>query len=733
MTISLFPTIWETKTTDSIPFDIFLDNIRSGHWQDLVLPVRAIKDHEARQIAKKKIPSVTLSGMFPERVDSKIQSHSGFIGVDVDDLGNQVEATKSLLAGDPYVYAIFTSVSGLGLCVVMPIEGDRHRDAFAGIANYLLSKYNILVDPTAVNPSRARYVSYDPHIRVNTEASIFKKYLPKEKKKKQAPAIFVQTEFDEIVRQMVERNVACCDDYRDWLKVSFGLADHFGEGGRGYFHSLSACSNKYDADTCDKQYDHALRRKNKDGLKVTISTVYYYAKNAGINVASETTKKISALTTSLKKSGLDVNTIVKNLEKFEGIAPAESQGIVTQAFNSGVDYHGKDTMVDNLLAWLRHNYDLRRNAITRMVENNGKVLDDIGFNSIYIDAKRIFAELSFDLFHKCIMSNRTAEYNPFHEWYAANHDTPYNGEIEKYWSCFTTDDAEKLRDFGTRWLVSIIASTHGIHSPLFLLLAGEVHGKGKTSTFRELLPAAWREPVDYYAESKLDAGKDDDILMCKRILIMDDEFDGKSKSEQKRFKSITDKRTFSLREPYGRSHVDMKRLAVLGGTSQSLHVLSDPTGHRRIIPINILDVDWKARDAVDKTAMFAELYRMYNAGYVWRVFGDDMARLNANTEAFIDFSNEYELLHKYFEKPERDNGDWLTASEIKEVLEVGGQRTILNKIGAELKRTGYTQQIKRFGGRVARVWHVKRKGFGLPGASHGFDMEPPDFASEYEF
>lgn len=101
---------------------------------------------------------------------------------------------------------------------------------------------------------------------------------------------------------MVDANVSCVEDYRDWLTVSFGLADQFGEAGRQYFHQLSSCSSKYETSMCDRQYTHAIKREGRNGSKITIATIYYFAKQAGINVYSEKTKKIASVTSSQKKS-----------------------------------------------------------------------------------------------------------------------------------------------------------------------------------------------------------------------------------------------------------------------------------------------------------------------------------------------------------------------------------------------------------------------------------------------
>jgi hypothetical protein len=162
--LSVYKRIHDIESTEVIPIDIFFENIREGAWQDIVIPIRAIKDKKQRDELKKRIaPSVTLSGTFATRYDDKIIQHSEFIGVDIDDLGANVEAFKAMVAQDKYTYAVFTSISGYGVCIVVRIDPDHHRDAYMGLAKYYLERYKIVVDPTGLNKSRARFVSFDPH------------------------------------------------------------------------------------------------------------------------------------------------------------------------------------------------------------------------------------------------------------------------------------------------------------------------------------------------------------------------------------------------------------------------------------------------------------------------------------------------------------------------------------------------------------------------------------------
>lgn len=703
--LSIYSNIRQTVSKETIELERFINDIKFGKWQDLVNPVRVLKDYEERKKAKMQVPYVTLSGYFAAERNAKgLTTHSGFIGMDIDNISSELNGVKALLSTDPYVYACFMSISGTGLCVIFKIDPERHLDAFNAIADYLIKKYQIVIDPSGKDICRPRFISYDPDAYLNTDAAKFKKYLPKEKKRKIQSTIFVKSEFDEVVKKMVDANVSCVEDYRDWLSVGFGLADHFGESGREYFHLLSSCSAKYERSMCDRQFTHCLRQPQSTG-KITIATIYYFAKQAGINVFSEKTKRIAAATTTQKKAGLSAEQIADNLEKFEGIQKQDAEAIIKQAFQSNADFTSGTSLVENIRSYLRHSYNLRFNTISRRIELNGKDLDDKLINTLFLDAKVIFDDLTFDMFYRVLTSNNTESYNPILTWFEENKDLPSDGTIDQFFQCFETDD--DLPYFGKKWLVSVISSAMGVHSPLVLIYVSEKQGTGKTEAFRRMMPKGLQK---YYGESKLDAGKDDEILMTQKLIILDDEMAGKNKKEADHIKGLTSKQTFSLREPYGRVNVDLNRLAVLCGTTNSKAILNDPTGNRRFIPIEIKSIDFAAYNKIDKDRLFIDAYNLFKSGFEWQLSAEDIERLNSRTDKFQDYSMEYELINKYFMQPVLGGGMDMTATEIKIWLEnKSTQKSIsLRKLGMELKRLGFKCTTKKVNGRAHQMYEVEK-------------------------
>lgn len=710
--ISIYKRGSDTKSQELIPMDIFLDRVQSGFWQDIVLPIRALhSDPSAQDAAKKKAPNVTLSGRFKERKDAEIEEHSGYIGIDIDSLHGEADHYKSILACEPYIHAIFISIRGNGLCCIFKIDGKKHREAFAGISEYLYEKHQIVIDPTSVNVSRARFVSYDPDIYINHKPEKFTQY-PKKKEPKSYPKIiYVKSDFDRIIQQIVDKGANLCENYHEWLRIGFAIADQFGENGRGYYHTISQMSAKYDSGICDKQYNHCV--KANGSKRATIATFYYYAKQAGIATYSAETKEIATIASQGKKSGLAPAQVRENIRKFSDnpIDDADLESILNQVDNgTELPQDDEESLIPQLEAFLKLNYEFKRNEITRYIEMKFTTGEYIAmerkhFNSIYIKAKRQIPKLSFELVERIIDSEFTREYNPIKEWFES-HPCTTEDNIERLFACIVTDNYEMAYLLGRKWLVGIAASVYGQHSPLMFCLAGEKQNTGKTEFFRRLLP---RELQKYYAESKLDAGKDDDILMTQKMIIMDDEMGGKSKADERRLKELLSKQVFSLREPYGKGNVDLVRLACLCGTSNEKRLISDSTGNRRLIPVYVEDIHHAEYNAIDKRDLWAEVYKLYKEGFDYNLTKDEIKMLEASTDQFQFFSLEYELINKHYEPCENESeGVLLTATDIKVYLEkLTGQKLTLDRIGKELSRLKYAQIHKRFGTTTKRVYVVK--------------------------
>ena len=144
-----------------------------------------------------------MSGLFKRHQAADLITHSGFLAIDIDDVDITEYVEK--LKNDTHCTGLFKSISGNGLCFVMPIDPDKHLDAFLGAEKYFFENYGIVIDKSCKDVSRLRYVSYDPDCFINKTAAKFTKYLKKKvvsKLKSTANApIHITSAFDNALNQ----------------------------------------------------------------------------------------------------------------------------------------------------------------------------------------------------------------------------------------------------------------------------------------------------------------------------------------------------------------------------------------------------------------------------------------------------------------------------------------------------------------------------------------------------
>jgi predicted P-loop ATPase len=575
------------------------------------------------------------------------------------------------------------------------------------------------VTPNGINTSKPYVVSYDPYLYINpNDTPLFNKYIKETPIKKIDNFVHTEGDFQMVLKQIVGRGINICEDYNDWLKVGFALSEHFGEGGRTYFHDVSRFSAKYRASITDKQYTSCLKAKGT--TRANISTFYYLAKINNVNITSEQTRTIVRTTVNGKKAGLSKEQIIENLLKFSNIS--NSENLVEKIFEEGANEDKEeDSVLFQLEMFISNNYDLRMNEVTGYLEHNGTQLTPSDLNSIFISAKKIMPKLDYQLMMRLLKSDFVEMYNPFFEFFKSDgiaYELPAipvdNGDrfssplIDKLASTIKNDNPAYTLFFLRKWLVGVVSAAHKVHSPLLLCLLGS-QNTGKTEFFRRLLP---KELHGYYAESKLDKEKDDELLMTENLIIMDDELGGKSKQDAQKLKNITSKQYFSLRRPYGDHNEKILRLAVLCGTSNYHEILSDPTGNRRIIPIEVDDIDKELYNSIDKKELMLEAFRLYKEGFDWRITRNDIEYLNKDQSKYEMVVKERDLIEKYFQPGDEH---YLNTTEILVEIEIlTRQRLGVNTVGREMLKLGFEKKSVRQGSYITpKKWGVIRINRGI--------------------
>jgi len=704
--INFFNNIKQTNPEANSSIIEFLKNVKNGVWRDKIEPINAEKDlKRVKELKSATLPYVTISGTFSKRNDSSIIKHSGFICLDIDKL-NDLKTEWEKVISDPYTFGAFRSASGKGIAVLVKINGARHKESFLSLENYYFEKYQITLDKACKDVSRPRFVSYDPNTFINEGAEKFTKTVQAKKKQVKLPVIISgKADIDNIIDQVKAHHIDLSGgDYSTWVDIAFALASELGEGGRGHFHALSSMGEGYDPQKCDKQYTNCVK---SDGQGIKINTLFYYAKEANLNLVSQKTKQIVAAAKQGKRGGRSLDSVTNLLEKQAGIPEKESQEIVEKVFNSSVDLKLAEelSVQEQVEIFIANEYNLKCNEITGKIENNGKEVSNKEKLSMYFQVKRIVStKYPKNEVMDLINSDFVPDYNPIKEFINKHKDRKTNGAIERLISSIKSPTGMEGPDsvnpnfksiFITKWLVGMMQSLYGKHSPLVLVLTGG-QGEGKSYFFENLLP---EELNNYYVKDNFLGDKDFEILMTKKLLILDDEWGGKTKKEAAKFKAVTSKEKYEIRKAYAPDSQMYSRLAVIAGTTNETEIMNDPTGNRRIIPIEVESRDRAAYDKINKTDLFIEIYNLYKSGENTELTKEQIKFLNDSTKKHNEVSNLAGLIDLNFKPGEQAlNGEVVlrkSATQISETIKGRSQGSIhftLKTLGMELAALGFVHK-----------------------------------------
>ena len=156
-----------------------VEETRAGKWAGHINPLRQLKqtDPEAYSKEKLSLPFFLMAGTFSERKKTGFLKPSGYIILDIDGLPvDQLSEIRARIESDQYTAICFLSPSGVGLKVafkVSIINDTACKAAFAAISEHFISEYQIELDPSGKDISRACFVSFDPDIYYNPDAVEF--------------------------------------------------------------------------------------------------------------------------------------------------------------------------------------------------------------------------------------------------------------------------------------------------------------------------------------------------------------------------------------------------------------------------------------------------------------------------------------------------------------------------------------------------------------------------------
>jgi predicted P-loop ATPase len=689
-----------------------------------------------------------------------------------DNPGTDLNAFALTMRKDPSVIMISKSASGEGLMIIHRIEvregsaPDDLRLHFFELES-IYKESGIVIDDACKNINRLRYATHDPdlyaiedphHAEIRPLPKPIQRRDPVTATPTKTPTNLTQTpttapdkenrytrprkpsvfDYDEedLRFALMDVNAKGMDvplemanryggtRHTNWIRMGHALTN-FGESGRAYFHDISRHYSNYTPEKTDKKWDELSKGSRGS---VSLGSLRFMFRKTGI--IERDPRKIKALETAIHhRRSIGTNggpptieiakkSAIRILTEIEQIPEEIALPYVDKVMKASKELIERQTdrekeSIQDVIDFV-NSYPLKFNTRTKHLEMDGEEVSNKLTQTISIEAKKEFGKSNApsDLVFSIMNSNHVPSFDPFKEFLEGNAMHPnQRGQLDEFISSIRIkNDREGDIEFGRilirKWMIGVISSMMGTHSVLCLVLCGK-QSIGKTRFFREMLPPDLRR---YYCEDKFDPGKDSYLLMTKKLIICDDEFGGKSKKEAKLFKEILSKQIVSIRKPYDRFSEDLVRLSVFCGTTNDEHILNDPTGNRRILPIHITGIDFGKMDKIDRTGLWIECFRIWKENPTgFFLTRDEINRLEEyGKERFEETSIEKDIISQMFYLPEELDdkarelgkeefnrlfpGDVCSTSFIKREGEIGNRFQLSpKKIGEQMKRMGFEQ------------------------------------------
>ena len=316
--------------------------------------------------------------------------------------------------------------------------------------------------------------------------------------------------------------------------------------------------------------------------------------------------------------------------------------------------------------FLSENYLFRRNVLNGKIEFTTlnaegeaqaafRPLTQAALNSIILRAKReeiAEGKPKADIV-EYIHSEEVPEFNPVEEflnglpkWDGENHVANLFGRLPGV-------SSEQLA-FLSIWLRSAVAhwlqmdTLHG-NECVPTLIGGQ--GCGKTTFLRRMLPQHLRQ---YYLDHLNLSNKfDKEMALTNNLLVNLDELDAIRPSQQAALKQTLSKSKVNGRTIYGCTQQDRPRYASFVATTNNRHPLSDVTGSRRYICIEIPEDQYIDNSGeIDYQQLYAQIvYEVDVLKAPYWFNNDQVARIQEINLNYADQKDIAEIVEACFRKP----------------------------------------------------------------------------------
>lgn len=260
------------------------------------------------------------------------------------------------------------------------------------------------------------------------------------------------------------------------------------------------------------------------------------------------------------------------------------------------------------------------------------------------------------------------------------------------------------------WFIGMVAHWYKrdrlyANSLVPVLVGGQ--GASKSVFFRLLLPPELQE---YHAESiNLENKSEAEQLLARNVLVTINEFDRLSKKYQADLKHLIQKPVVKVRRPLQRTFESLPRLASFSATANPMDLLTDPTGSRRYLCVQLngpIDIS----RPIDYPQLYAQALAAIRSGERYWLNTEDEVRLTESNDDFRQLPLEIQYLFSYFRIPEKDEeGELFSAVELLDYISSRSKRKFSNTSSLHFARMLNASGVKKIHTRLGNQYSLVKK------------------------
>ena len=371
---------------------------------------------------------------------------------------------------------------------------------------------------------------------------------------------------------------------------------------------------------------------------------------------------------------------------------------------------GANPKLEDLQNFLSENFDFRYNVLTDMPECKPKntttyrMIDKRMMNTLSMEAMMNGVDCKDADVKRFLFSERIPTHHPFKDYVAALPEWDGTDRVTML-AARVSGKAMWLNGFH-RWMLGMVAQWMGYPSrcanALAPILISAEQGMCKSTFCSILLPEELRA---YYTDKfAITSTSGCEQKISTFGLINMDEFNQYNERMMTILKNLMQMKKVNYRKCFKAYYSDLPRIASFIGTSNEKSLLTDETGSRRFLCIEVeKPIDCSP---IDYPQLYAQLKFELESGKRYWLTKEEEQEIQEHNQAFYKQSTEEEVFFKVFRLPkEGEPFVKMTASSIFNLLQKRYPALMRGAMSVSLAKCFATSELRK----PVRIWGVSMK------------------------